>query len=51
MNFQGSPIEEQAIIKAYNEGRGSLSYVMKHIPFVLVEDKNRVQNIIFGENH
>lgn len=46
----GSGREKQDIQNAYITGSGRITYVMKHVPFLLPEDKPRVTGIINGNS-
>lgn len=44
--YAGSAREITAIRNLYIDGKGRINYIMKHTPFVLVEDEKRVREIV-----
>lgn len=44
--YQNSDQEEQDIIREFNRGNGSVTHLMNNIPFMRIEDVNRVIELI-----
>ena len=45
-NYRGSEQEEIDIRKAYLNGKGCINFMMNHVPFMAVEDEDRIQGIV-----
>lgn len=44
--YQGSSKEKMDIIHAFNASNGSMTYLLNNIPFMRIEDENRVIEVI-----
>lgn len=44
--YQGSSVEKNDLIHAFLAGNGSMTYILNNIPFMRVEDENRVIEIL-----
>lgn len=44
--YQGSLLEKEDIIREFLAGNGSLTHMMNNIPFMRIEDENRIIEIV-----
>lgn len=40
--YRGSAAEEADLIRAFNDGKGSLTYILNSVPFTRAEDETRI---------
>lgn len=45
-DYRGSEQEEIDIRKAYINGKGCINFMMNHVPFMAVEDEDRIQELV-----
>lgn len=45
-DYRGSEQEEIDIRKAYLNGKGCINFMMNHVPFMAVEDEERIQELV-----